>query len=484
MRLSGAFGQPSAHILKKDDRMNNVQVASTTCAPEEVPPKPRSFDPYIIPASSNTQAMVCSAVKEIETYEMEQGIRIRKRSEAAHLRFERSVTALLCGAAVAYRSLSGPVRAIKVRKEDLERTKDRYKPPYMTATFRDDIKLLNKLGWLVFNKGDTVLVLKEGQERNQGYFKALTATIQAGSKLVAWIDQHQVTAHDFTTDLALHQPIMLRGPKEGRARGNLIPFEDTPETDAMVDQIRSINQRLGQASIGFDIDRARELYEAKSKPIGELPDWSAQRVVRIFNNGSFEQGGRLYSGFWETLPKEVRRRCLTIESEGIAEVDFHAMNINLLYGMEGEAPPEGDLYDIGLKPSSEYDQRAGTKKVFMSMFNTERPLEAMPRGCRVFFPQSVKVEDVVEAIRAKHPKIAHHLGANVGMQLQRLESDIMVKVLLKLQSLGAHALPIHDGCMVPVSKAEIAKQVMEEQFYLEMGQVCTAEIEVYDHNQQ
>ena len=39
----------------------------------------------------------------------------------------------------------------------------------------------------------------------------------------------------------------------------------------------------------------------------------------------------------------------------------------------------------------------------------------------------------------------------IGFQMARLESDIMIDILLRLKSLGILALPIHDGLLVPKS---------------------------------
>jgi hypothetical protein len=46
--------------------------------------------------------------------------------------------------------------------------------------------------------------------------------------------------------------------------------------------------------------------------------------------------------------------------------------------------------------------------------------------------------------------------------MARLESDIMVRILLVLKAKGVTALPIHDGLMVPASRAEEARAVMAQ----------------------
>ena len=47
-----------------------------------------------------------------------------------------------------------------------------------------------------------------------------------------------------------------------------------------------------------------------------------RRLKRLFNNGSFEQHGRLYGGFWLPMKSEDRHYCLTIKGSPIAVLDF------------------------------------------------------------------------------------------------------------------------------------------------------------------
>ncbi len=50
-----------------------------------------------------------------------------------------------------------------------------------------------------------------------------------------------------------------------------------------------------------------------------------KRVHRIFNEGSFEKGGRFYGGWWMSL-KEEDRKHITINGEPTIEIDYVALH--------------------------------------------------------------------------------------------------------------------------------------------------------------
>jgi hypothetical protein len=84
----------------------------------------------------------------------------------------------------------------------------------------------------------------------------------------------------------------------------------------------------------------------------------------------------------------------------------------------------------------------------------------MPKD--IFFPKKkLKYNDVYYAILRKHPNLRKVLGRRkIGYEMARLESDIMVEILLRLKGLGIVGLSIHDGLMVRQSIATEAREVM------------------------
>ena len=66
------------------------------------------------------------------------------------------------------------------------------------------------------------------------------------------------------------------------------------------------------------------------------PDFTAKFVRRIFNNGSWEEGGRFYGGWWQRIPWQWRVQIsVNGASDGSVEVDYSGHHIVLLYALEG-----------------------------------------------------------------------------------------------------------------------------------------------------
>ena len=114
---------------------------------------------------------------------------------------------------------------------------------------------------------------------------------------------------------------------EGKASSSeQVPYEDTLMTNAFRAQVRRINQHLKDHPCRY----------AGQHRINLMHD----HVTRIFNNGDWNQGGRLY-GYWPmNLPKR-ERHYLSIGGEPLADLDFGSCFVALLHVHDGtEFDPE------------------------------------------------------------------------------------------------------------------------------------------------
>ena len=244
--------------------------------------------------------------------------------------------------------------------------------------------------------------------------------------------------------------IILKAPKKGHSgNGELIDYEDTADTNRYRVQIKEINRWLEQADI--------DLIQFEGEP---NVDTTVRQLCRIFNNGSFTNGGRLWGGFWMNLSKPKRHDDLLINRENIVELDYGQMALRLLYGKVGAPIPDGDLYRIpGLEAF-----RDGVKKVINSALYTDKLQSRMPQGTRQHFGDHISYNQVLSAIRQHHAPIADHLFSGIGMELQFLESEVTVFVLQSLNAKGITALPLHDGVFIPRSAKGEAIKTMEWSF--------------------
>ena len=118
--------------------------------------------------------------------------------------------------------------------------------------------------------------------------------------------------------------------------------------------------------------------------------------------GSWE---RLYGGFWQKISGQDRRRNIRISNEPVVELDYGQTAIRLLYGMEKQALPPGDLYEI---PGFER-YRDGIKLVINAALGNDERTDRMPRGGRKDIPYAIKYRDI---IREEQPTtVTLHIGS-------------------------------------------------------------------------
>jgi hypothetical protein len=286
-------------------------------------------------------------------------------------------------------------------------------------------------------------------------FANVQSTMRAGARLRTRIQKFEIELADLGLNKG-QETIVLKRSKESRwDGGEWIQYKDDENTVRFRNEMERVNDGLAKADIWF---------EGTTKN-GRPVDHTDRFLRRYFNNGSFQQGGRIFGGFWQALSKAERASGLTIDGEDIVTLDYAQMAPRVLYGLAGATPPEGDAYII---PGYEW-HREGVKKVFNALRFTDRPPERFPLGTRKLFPDRATIGEVLGLLSEKHRPIAHLFGTGIGFRDMFIESEILVDVLLQLLDQGITALPVHDAVIVAKSKAPIASEVMLAVFYAHTG---------------
>jgi hypothetical protein len=237
-------------------------------------------------------------------------------------------------------------------------------------------------------------------------------------------------------------------------------------------EVVTINAHLCLATVEV-MDDVAHVAGWSSTIIDRLVTPHHRQLHRVFN-GDYASGGRLYGGWWQTLPRALRKHVRIGDGGGlepVVNVDFATMHLRLAYAEAHHQPPSGDLYDLTGTDHERHDWprlREGRKQLVSVLLMRKRPLTQWPGGTpgekediRSCFPKGTRVKDEIAAIRERHKAIAEWFECDRGLKLQRIESDILVAVLLKLVARGITALPIHDAVLVARSHGETAKRIME-----------------------
>lgn len=403
------------------------------------------FNPFLRPASEGAKKVIAEFVATVERYESQEGLRKRKRKARDQRIFELTISAVLSNAMLAHLIDPEMWVAVSLSKDQLGR-RSRYGSPVLTKTLPDILRrLAAEKVWVV-----------ELEVGHLGYFsQPRLTTFRAGPFLASRVMEYDLSPKDIqaSTD---QEVIILKKAKQGHwDKGEMIDYQDDAQTNGFRDEVHKINQWLAQADIKF--------YGRSAS--GEKVDTTDRLLRRYFNNGSFQQGGRLFGGFWQPLGKLQRNRGLRINGEGVVTLDFGQMVPRILYSMAGVEPAQEDIYRLlGLE-----SHRAGVKKVFNAILFADKPLERLPQGTRELLPRRVGMKDVVDLLAKTHEPLVPYFFTGVGYHLQYRESEILIDVLLTMMEQGIVGLPIHDAVIVPKSSAGEVEMIMLATFKAHTG---------------
>jgi hypothetical protein len=221
-------------------------------------------------------------------------------------------------------------------------------------------------------------------------------------------------------------------------------------------------------------------------------------LKRLFN-WNMDLGGRFY-GHYQQIPSEDRKRIL-IDGERTIELDYKAIHIALLYALEG-LPVTTDPYVI----DGHADKRNTFKAICLTLVNVEnvgslkavittsgnpkikqaakeykekrqrydylralklkatKPHKSEPvKNFIENIPDGAKGEELLALLLEKHEPIAHRFNTkNIGLKLQKLDSELMANVLTKLD--GIPCLPVHDSIRCRLSDMEKVRRCMIDTF--------------------
>lgn len=399
----------------------------------------RPFVPSRKARTARAESVVADALCRLEALEESQEVRKRARTGEAQRKLGSTVSAVILDAMHCHAFSPGRRISVSLSNDTLKRWRPN-KPVAFNAALPRTLERLASLQLLNVEKG----------KRAAGR-PARLSTFAAGPALIAIMQARAIDVGEIA-DEGPAEPIVLRAPRtHTNAKPKQLDYADTDQTKAWRSEMQAINAWIASADLAFaGLDQA-----------GQLVDVSRRSLRRIFNNGRFDHGGRLYGGFWQDLSKERRLEGLTIDGEPVVELDFGQCGPRILYGLAGKQPPD----DCYLVPGYE-NRRDG----FKELLNAARMVgvdgvRRFPKDTRVLFVGSkLTASEAMRLLLQHNAGIRGLLTADIGPQVTFRESEILIDVLLQLKARGIVALPVHDSVVVKQSNAQEAGGVMLEAF--------------------
>ena len=235
-----------------------------------------------------------------------------------------------------------------------------------------------------------------------------------------------------------------------------------------------------------------------------------QQYSRIFS-GNTSRGGRYYNsaGGVQTMPSVLRKH-ITINGEDTVELDFKALHPNILYEyteqelgviLEMDDPYDIDCSDIvttnwSVVKDGNNPLRSLLKQIMLRALNARNLTATIPAVTNSWYEEQKKgVDSMYNGLtflnkddkfpaKALCMRVAeHHIAikdsffSDVGLLLQRVDSDIMTVVLQEFTDIGVCALSEHDSVIIPVTYADIAEESMYKAYKQVVGSANHCKIE-------
>ena len=410
------------------------------------------FDPWLVPVGASLISLADNLQDVLEGRER----RKRARKPDDQRRFTASVRAVVANlAAMALEPSKGGALAIPLANLMMPGAARYGNPETPVKTLKAVVLACADAGLLVLTPG----------------YRSRTTTIRATDVLIAEMQSRRVAMADVGRDGDdVEEVIILTRKRREELPGGMgasprvfserIGYLDTPDTHKMRDDVRAVNAWLAAVNVAM-------ADEGDPHPHIDTDQRRLRRYFALLPGGDavtpmFNLGGRLFGGFWQSLERHERRSSLRINGEPIAEVDFNALFLRLAYAQLGAdlpGDPDADPYDIvGFPPG----HRGALKMALNALFFADGVLKRLPPDIAKVMPRGWTARRVRGAILKVHPALSRVFGQRSGFGFMFTESEILMMSLKRMREADLTALPLHDAVLVPQSRGEEAKAIMQD----------------------
>lgn len=240
---------------------------------------------------------------------------------------------------------------------------------------------------------------------------------------------------------------------------HLVDYQETQKTRLMRRFLAEQNEALG--SINIDLSGPEIWLDGAVLRAGEnVRLFPAQYCVyRVFNS-DWKHGGRLYGGWWQNAPKNIRAM-IRLDGQSTKEEDHPQLHPRLLYARAGH-----DLRDDAYTLAG-WD-RTHCKIAFNVLLNASnypsaRAVIAHEIGGDNAFPRAGLL---IKEMKKRHAAVRGYFHTGVGLELQNQDAEMAEFILKRLLKRGIVALPIHDSFVVQERHIDDLKEAMNASFSL------------------
>jgi hypothetical protein len=260
-----------------------------------------------------------------------------------------------------------------------------------------------------------------------------------------------------------------------------VSYEDTPMVKEMRQLVDGYNKLLEKTFIDIQsLDTPRvELSEKKQRRQLDREVFvnithHDKFVRRIFNNSTFNDGGRFYGGWWQRIDGSYRKD-IRLNDVPTVEIDYSSLHVILAYteaNLDYWQTTDKDPYDLPVRGVNNPEHcRDITKLFFLLSLNAsdEKSLfkafrhELNYRTYPYSFPNAVLAE-LLETIKHSHANIKHLICSGAGLRLMNIDSRICEYVIADFIQTNTPILTVHDSFIVPFGEEDRLLRLMKDAF--------------------
>ena len=402
--------------------------------------------------SSAASELVFQVYRDISDWEQKNGKRIRRRRAKSGVPF---VDALRRFVGDLLRARTGKTSTGRIyRSTGKSSFKD---DPVKYDVFMRVLESLKALALVGHRKGQTRSIEIAFSPGNYSTIPGRAARFWPTPKLLKLAGEYGIRDDNVLDHFGSEpprDPLVLRDHGTGRGRnkerGRVIKdYPRTPHTKRLEADVRELNEFLSRVVI---------------------TGGRHEGYTRNFNLRSWKKGGRLSSAgqnSYQQLPEQ--RYKMTINGEPVVEIDIKASHLTIYHAKLG-TPLDG-ASDPYLRAGVD---RSIAKQWMIISFGNSRPATRWPAKTIEDYKKDTgkdlrkvaKASDVGRKMLTAFPALRKLENcSDIWADLQFIESEAVISTMLVLMHKhGVPSLSMHDGIIVPKSKAELAKRVLSQQY--------------------
>jgi len=335
------------------------------------------------------------------------------------------------------------------RMKGMYRGKSRYNQLHISFTSVSVIDNLAILGYLEQVKGH-----HDRTKQRASHMSRMRAKV----KLIDFIfKEHKITPE--MVERHPHTECVILKDKDENGKKIVVTYTDTAATNAMRTNLNVYNNLLRRTHIDIPWFPAKGVRSRSGNSLIKT-DRSNKFTRRIFNNHSWEDGGRYYGGWWQGTPKDWRKKILLDGSRAV-EIDYSGLHIVLLYALEGTdywQTVAEDPYRLEGYEESER-MRSLLKQVLLTSINGESKQNALGAiqkevnfnkdEYQWVIDEGIDLGELIDKFSKTHSPISKYFFSGHGVKLQNLDSNIAEMIVNEFTRREIPVLCIHDSFIVP-----------------------------------